>query len=136
LNFSLASNHAQVLGALSHSLLGIGTNVNQLIGHFGRLKTAISGALGVAVGSELFSLITSITEKTSHELTQLKKLGLTPAEVARVHAEAVRITRTVPGVTELQALKIPGPSAVSNTSANSSCVYGFPTRGARFTFTE
>ena len=83
----------------------------QLTGGFNRLKLAIGGALGVAAGSELMSMLVTMTEKTkglSHELTQLRKMGLSEAEIARVQQEAIRITRTVPGTTELEALRIPG----------------------------
>jgi hypothetical protein len=45
IELAMSSNHAQVLAALSRSLLGVVPHVNQLIGHFGRLKAAISGAL-------------------------------------------------------------------------------------------
>jgi hypothetical protein len=50
IQLSMASNHAAVLGALSHSLLGVTPLVSQLTGHFDKLKTAIGGALGIAVG--------------------------------------------------------------------------------------
>ena len=48
IELAMASNHAQVLGALSHSLLGVFPQVTRLTQHFDRLKTAISGALGIA----------------------------------------------------------------------------------------
>jgi hypothetical protein len=111
IELAMSSNHAAVLAALSRSLLGVYPHVQQLTGHFNQLRTAIGGALGIGAGSELMSMLVDLTKKTkdlSHELTQLRKLGLTEPEIARVQAEAVRITRTVPGTTELQALKIPG----------------------------
>ena len=107
----MSSNHAQVLGALSRSLLGVFPLVNQLTGHFNRLQLAISGALGVAAGSALLSGLGHLVEKTknlSHELVQLQKIGLSNVDIARIHEEAIRITRTVPGTTELEALRIPG----------------------------
>jgi hypothetical protein len=75
------------------------------------LQLAISGALGVAAGSELLSGLGHLVEKTknlSHELVQLQKIGLSNVDIARIHEEAIRITRTVPGTTELEALRIPG----------------------------
>jgi hypothetical protein len=111
IELSMASNHAQVLGALSRSLLGVYPLVSQLTQHFDQLKLAIGGALSIAVGGEFLSILGHITEKTkglSHEMTQLRKLGLTEPEVTRAQAEAVRITKAVPGTTELDALKILG----------------------------
>jgi hypothetical protein len=111
IELAMSSNHAQVLGALSRSLLGVYPLVNQLTTHFTALKVPIGGALGVAVGAELLSGLGHLIERTkglSHELTQLRKMGLSESELARVREEAVRITRTVPGTTELQVLKIPG----------------------------
>jgi hypothetical protein len=96
IELSMASNHAQVLGALSRSLLGVYPLVNQLTGHFNSLKIAIGGALGVAAGSELLSGLGHLITKTkdlSHELVQLQKMGLANADIARIHEEAIRITR-------------------------------------------
>jgi hypothetical protein len=87
IELSVLSDHARVLGALSSGLRGVVPHINELIGHFGRLKAAISGALTIGVGTELLSVIEQGIKKTqglSHELTQLRKLGLTDAEVARV----------------------------------------------------
>ena len=111
IELAMSSNHAQVLGALSHSLLGVYPLVSQLTGHFDKLKLAIGGALGVFVGSEMLGGLGKLIEKTkdlSHEMAQLKKLGLADAEIARIREEAIRITRAVPGTTELEALRIQG----------------------------
>jgi hypothetical protein len=111
IELAMSSNHAQVLGALSRHLLGVYSHVGQLTTQFSRLGVAISGALGIAAGSELLKGLTHLVTKTkdlSHEIVQLQKMGLTNAEIDRLHKEAIRITRTVPGTTELEALRIPG----------------------------
>src|SRR5437660_1224338 len=90
IELTMASNHAQVLGALSRSLLGVYPHVTKLTEHFNSLKVAIGGALSVAAGAELFRMLGKLTEATkmySHELTQLEKLGIGPSKVKAVEAE-------------------------------------------------
>jgi hypothetical protein len=74
-NLALSSNHRQVLQALSHGLLGINTNVNQVHTSFTRLGTAIGGAFALFTGGVILRGLTSIVDKTkdlSRELTNIR----------------------------------------------------------------
>jgi hypothetical protein len=112
---AMSSNHGAVLGALSSHLLRVDGQVNRLHGNFGRLKTAISGALAVTAGVALFKTMESIVDKTkeySDELVKLQRLGgdMTKAVVSGdMSKRAFDIAQRVPmNVTDL--LKIPGAS--------------------------
>jgi hypothetical protein len=111
IELTMASNHAGVLAALSRTLLGIHPQIDSLIGHFDRLKTAIGGALGVTAGVEMIKVLKNLTEATagySHELVQLEKLGIGPEKVKGVEAEAWRVVKAVPSTTVTENMKITG----------------------------
>jgi flagellar hook-basal body complex protein FliE len=111
IELAMASNHAAVLGALSRHLLGIHQQVGTLHSGFTRLGTAITGAIGVFAGAKLLEGMVHLVEKTkelSHEWVQIEKLGINAADQARVRAEAIRMTRLVPGTTEVDAMKVIG----------------------------
>jgi hypothetical protein len=74
IELAMASNHAQVLGALSGSLLNIHPQIDRLIGHFGRLKLAITGALGVGAGTEIFRGLEQFIEKTKELRVSTRKV--------------------------------------------------------------
>jgi hypothetical protein len=75
---AMSSNHNAVLSALSAGLLGVHANVNKLTTNFGRLKTAIGGALAVGAGVTILDTMVKLVEKTkeySGELAKLENLG-------------------------------------------------------------
>src|SRR5438045_3377727 len=103
IELAMSSNHAAVLGALSSALIGVHPHVTKLTEHFGKLQTAIAGALGIGTGMAIFGAIDKLIDKTkglSHEVVQLQKLGLAEPEIARIRAQAVEVVKAVPGTTE------------------------------------
>jgi hypothetical protein len=75
---AMSSNHNAVLSALSSQLLGVHANVNQLTTGFGRLKTAIGGALAIGAGVTILETMVKLVDKTkeySDELAKLETLG-------------------------------------------------------------
>jgi uncharacterized membrane protein YphA (DoxX/SURF4 family) len=111
ISMMMTGNYAQVLGALSKGLLGVHANVKELESGFGRLRSVIEGAIGVFAGEKLLRGLVEITEKTkdlSHELTQIKRLGVDDADFNAARRQAQRVTERVRGVTETQALEIYG----------------------------
>jgi hypothetical protein len=112
---AMSSNHAAVLSALSSHLLKADAHVSQLNSNFGRLKTAITGALSVTAGMALFGVMEKIVDKTkdySDELVKLQRLGgdMTKAVVSGdVQKRAFDISQRVP-MTVTDLMKIPGAS--------------------------
>jgi hypothetical protein len=106
----MSSNHGQILGALASHLGLVDKKVAGLLGSFGQLKLAITGALSGFAAAGLLGAMTGLVEKTkdlSHELTQIEKLGGS-ASSAAANARAIQITQGVRGITQTQALRIYG----------------------------
>lgn len=110
---AMSSNHAAVLGALAQRLLGVHTKVKDLEGGFGRLKTAIYGALAVAGGIALFDVMVKLVEKTkdySEELVKIERLGgnmTTAVQSGAFSKKAFEVARAT-GMKVTDAMKIPG----------------------------
>jgi len=112
---AMSSNHNAVLSALSAQLLGVHANVNNLTGGFGRLKTAIGGALGVVAGVTILDTMIKLVDKTkeySDELAKLETLGGGMAKAVvngDVHRKAFDISQRIPMRVD-DLMKIPGAS--------------------------
>jgi hypothetical protein len=112
---AMSSNHNAVLSALSAQLLGVHANVNTLTGGFGRLKTAIGGALGVVTGVTILDTMIKLVDKTkeySDELAKLETLGGGMAKAVvngDVHRKAFDISQRIPMRVD-DLMKIPGAS--------------------------
>ena len=82
--------------------------VNKLTDGFGKLQTAIVGALGAWTGEKMLASLTSIVEKTadlSHALTQVQKLG-NDINVGDISGRAAGITTQVRGITQKDVVDI------------------------------
>jgi hypothetical protein len=78
---------------------------------FGRLKLAIGGAFAIFAGDKILRGMRDLVEKTadlSHELAQIKKLGVSDADLSAATRRAIDVTRSVKGINERDALSIYG----------------------------
>ena len=112
---AMNSNHNAVLSALSSQLLGVHANVNQLTTGFGKLKTAIGGALGIVAGVTILDQMVKLVDKTkeySDELAKLETLGGGMAKAVgsgEISRRAFDISQRIPMKVE-DLMKIPGAS--------------------------
>ena len=104
----MASNHAQVLGALSNNLLGINTQVKQLTGQFKGLKLAITGALGVYAGDKIIRAMGVMVEhgsKIVHQQEMMRIAGVSNQGIAEATAKAYQTSAKVQTTTIAENLK-------------------------------
>lgn len=80
-NIAMASNGAQLLGAISRNLLGVHANVKQLEGGFNNLKLAIGGALAIGAGVALVGMFKAPLDearKLEMAVGRFSRFGLGP----------------------------------------------------------
>jgi hypothetical protein len=112
---AMSSNHNLILSALSSQLLHVHANVNTLTSGFGRLKTAIGGALAIGAGVTILETMVKLVDKTkeySDELAKLETLGggMAKAVVSGdISKKAFDISQRIPMKVE-DLMKIPGAS--------------------------
>jgi hypothetical protein len=105
-------------GGLAQALTGVAAQMTGLHGQVGQINAAfkgwgstlaiVAGAAGVGLVVKGIEDIFESTKKLSHELAQIEKMGVNPAQLAGVRAGALGVTRNVPGVTETEALAMYG----------------------------
>jgi hypothetical protein len=119
-SLAMTSNHAQVLGALAHDLLGVEKNIKSIENSWTRVGTAIGGAFAIVTGGAILRGLVSIIEKTkelSHEMSQIEKMGISATDRQRMQQEAIAIVSRHPGVTQSDSLSI-GSRANSRTGGD------------------
>lgn len=108
IHISAVNNITPVLNQIANQLSGLKNHTITLTGHFNGLRTAIHGASAAGAGFGLFRGMERTVEAAkalSHELVQVKKLGVTDAQFEAVKAESQRVPGAVPGASETSALK-------------------------------
>ena len=104
---AMASNHVQVLGALSKSLIGVNAQVKQLQGTFTGLKAAITGALAIYAGTKTLEFLGKMA-KHGNEIVHQQQLmvaaGMTQQQVAEATAKAYETSARVQTTTIAQNL--------------------------------
>lgn len=100
---SMVNSVSPVLAVISRDLLGLETSVKRLNGFLasGFGKTVIGAGLA-ALG---FKEVVDHAKDLSHELTQLRKLGLDDMGLEKVRIAAVETTKAIKGISEVDALK-------------------------------
>src|SRR6185436_12712731 len=105
-NIAMSSNGPQLLSALSHHLLGVNANVNQLTGGMNRLKLALGGAFAIAGGVALAGMFKApLDEARKFEMavTKFGNFGLGPERTKEAAEFAKQMNIT--GSTYVQNLK-------------------------------
>jgi hypothetical protein len=104
---ALTSNHGQVLGALSKSLLGVHADVDKLTGAFSKLGGVIKGALCIYAGEKLFGGLEKLVKAGSEIVHQqmMTIAGMSSKEVAEATARAYQVSAQVQTTTIAENLK-------------------------------
>lgn len=107
---ALASNGQQVLGDLGRHLFGLRRDVQETEAAFGRLKQAIIGAAGVAIGGGLltgFKDVVNSGKELNEELQKTVLLGgKFKDDIDFIRSRAFEISRAVPTVAPSEAVRL------------------------------
>lgn len=104
----MTGNFAQVLGTLSQQLLGVNAKVKELEGGFGRLKLAITGALGVFAGVKVLETMGTMVkygDQLVHQQNLLALAGAKQKEVQEATAKAYEVSARVQTANVAEVLK-------------------------------
>ena len=108
---ALAGNIAQALTGIAGQMTGLHGKIGAINEAFGGWKATLAVVAGVAGIGLMVKGVDEVFEsvkKLSHELSQVQKMGTTPAEYAAMRASAIDVTRQVQGVTETDAVRLYG----------------------------
>lgn len=100
---ALMGGIAQGLSGVMGQLMGIEgkvKSINSEFGSWGKTLMMVGGIAGLGAFAIGVEKVFEQTKKLSDELAKVKQLGAGPDEMAKLHAAAVGVTRSVPGTTE------------------------------------
>jgi hypothetical protein len=106
---AMSSNHNAILSALSSHMLRVDTDVNRLTGSFGRLKLAITGAVGIAGGLGILSVMGKAVAK-GNDLVKVQRdmaqAGATNLQVQQAYNKAWDLTAQFKNMSPVEILKM------------------------------
>jgi Phage tail lysozyme len=108
---TMINGASSVLAVIAKEVLTLEGGVERLNRALSSTRTllAVGGGLSIAGGIGLLTGLKAVTEQAkglTHELTQIKKLGVTPEEYERYRSAAFSMPSRVAGVTSADALKV------------------------------
>lgn len=105
---SMTSNVAAVLGVLQKDVLKLKHAVDLTSGGFSKLKLAVAGVAGVALGGAMLTGLYDLSkaaDKYISQLDEMKNKGLNATQIDQARAAANRVANSVQTTTPTQNLK-------------------------------
>jgi hypothetical protein len=109
---TMTNGVSSVLAVIAKEILGLEGGIAKLEKSFhslNRTSSAVLGGLGLAGGAGIVVLLKSAADhakELSHQLSNIQKLGLTPAQVSAATSAAFALPSQVHGMTSADTLKI------------------------------
>ena len=108
---TLIDGMSGALAVISRQVLTLEGGIDRLKKQLKNTRTllAVGGGMALVGGIGLLTGLKAVTEQAkdlTHELTQIKKLGVNPAEYDRYRTAAFSMPQRVPGTTSADALKV------------------------------